>query len=169
MNVSYIINQLELNQEVFRGLFKTDSSAEYLWRSDLDKWCLLEIICHLVDEEVLDFRARVRTALDEVNSPFVPIDPEGWVKSKNYIDQDYSAKVEEWMAERKNSVDWLKSLENMDLNSSFEHTELGTLTAGHFLANWLAHDQLHIRQINRLKRAYLEFTSGENLSYAGKW
>ena len=169
MNTTYIINQLDSNQAVFLSLFKTDSPDEHLWKSEPDKWCLLEIICHLVDEEVLDFKARVQTALDEMNFPLVPIDPEGWVKSKNYIDQDYSSKVAEWITERKTSVEWLRSLENPDWSSSFEHLELGPLTAGHFLANWLAHDQQHIRQINRMKRAYLEHISGEDLSYAGKW
>jgi len=35
---------------------------------------------------------------------------------------------------------------------------------GHFLANRLAHDQLHIRRINSLKRAYVEQVLGEDLS-----
>ncbi|MCP4459590.1 MAG: DinB family protein [Cytophagales bacterium] len=122
-----------------------------------------------MDEEVLDFWARVQTALDEENFPLNPIDPVGWVTSGNYMGSDYELKVEEWLAERKESVSWLRSLENPDWSSSLDHPTMGTLTAGHFLANWLAHDQLHIRQINGYKRGYLEEISVQDLSYAGKW
>ena len=38
-----------------------------------------------------------------------------------------------------------------------------------FSPNWLAHDYLHIRQIIRLKFAYLQQLSKEDLSYAGNW
>ena len=118
---------------------------------------------------MLDFGARIQTAMDEKKHPLVPIDPEGWVKSKKYIEQDYSKKVQEWAIHRGRSVAWLRALKSPDWRSSFNHPELGVMSAGLFLADWLAHDQLHIRQINALKRAYLAQVSGENLSYAGKW
>lgn len=38
------------------------------------------------------------------------------------------------------------------------------------LANWLAHDYLHIRQINFTLWSYLDQkTSSTGLDYAGKW
>jgi len=169
VKTTFIIDQLESNQSIFLSLFRSSSSEEYLWRPEADKWCLLEIVCHMTDEEVLDFRARVQTAMDEKKFPLVPIDPEGWVKAKKYIEQNFSKKRQEWAIERERSVAWLRSLKSPDWSSSFEHPELGSMSAGLFLANWLAHDQLHIRQINTLKRAYLEHISGQNLGYAGKW
>ncbi len=169
MNSDYIFTQLENNKLVFEQLLKTASPDEYLWKPAHNKWCLLEIVCHLVDEEVFDFRARVKTALDEKKYPFFAIDPLGWVTSKKYMEQDYQAKVDEWIAERSESISWLKTLKNPDWESSFQHVDFGAVSAGHFLANWLAHDHIHIRQINRTKRAYLDSISKENLDYAGKW
>ncbi len=169
METTYLIDQLEQNKGVFLNLSKANSPEEYLWKPEPEKWCLLEIVCHLVDEEILDFRARVQTALDEQHFPMVPIDPVGWVESKNYLGQDYSSIVEKWIKERAQSITWLKSLQNPDWDSSFVHPKMGTLTARSFLANWLAHDQLHIRQINSLRRAYLVHISDEDLGYAGKW
>jgi hypothetical protein len=43
------------------------------------------------------------------------------------------------------------------------------MSARLFLHNWLAHDYLHIRQINRLKFAYLKAHSDISLDYAGAW
>lgn len=37
------------------------------------------------------------------------------------------------------------------------------------LANWLAHDHLHLRQIVRLKYERLKALGGEPLAYAGEW
>ena len=43
------------------------------------------------------------------------------------------------------------------------------MTARAFLANWLAHDALHQRQIVRYDYFYLKETSREDLGYAGQW
>lgn len=166
---NFIINELERNLMVFQSLLKNNSIEEYLYKPASDKWCLLEIACHLVDEEVHDFRARVRTALDEEKHPFYPIDPVGWVTERKYMEQDYKSKVAEWAVEREDSINWLHSLDNPDWSSTFNHVDFGPVSAGHFLANWLAHDHIHIRQINRTKRAYFDYISGENLGYAGNW
>jgi DinB superfamily len=168
-NQTFIINQLERNLMVFKTLLNTSSAQEYLFKPTKDKWCLLEIVCHLVDEEMHDFRARVGTALDDAKFPFYPMDPIGWVTERKYIEQDYQSKIAEWSKERENSINWLRSLENPDWSSTFDHVNFGPVSAGHFLANWLAHDHIHIRQINRTKRAYLVSISNEDLNYAGKW
>ena len=166
---NYIIRALEKNISVFEALMKTSNPEEYLFKTSDDKWCLLEIVCHLVDEEKFDFRARIKTALDDKKYPFFSIDPVGWVTERKYIEQDYAMKVQEWIDERRVSIEWLQSLDNPNWDNFFVHKTFGPVSSGHFLANWLAHDHIHIRQINRTKRAYLEYISGENLSYAGKW
>jgi hypothetical protein len=49
------------------------------------------------------------------------------------------------------------------------HPQLGTVTASMFLSNWLAHDYLHIRQINELKYLYFKQKTDESLEYVGNW
>lgn len=169
MNTSYIFNQLEQHKEVLPALLTTETAEAHLWKASPDQWCLLEVACHLVDEEIDDFRTRVKTALAPDIYPFIPIDPVGWVSAHNYMKQDYQQKVTVWVAEREKSLSWLKSLGQPDWNSAFIHDQLGPMTAGKILANWLAHDYMHIRQILRIKHAYLAETSGQDLSYAGPW
>lgn len=169
MNTIYIIDQLEKHKEVIPALLKTEEAETHLWKATPDTWCLLEVACHLVDEETDDFRIRVQTALAPDKYPFIPIDPVSWVESRKYIKQNYGAKIACWISEREKSVSWLKNLETPDWNSAFIHNQLGPMSAGTLLANWLAHDYMHIRQILRIKHAYLAQTSGQDLSYAGKW
>lgn len=164
-----IIYELEQHLSTFDSLLKVQSAEEILWKADPKNWCLLEVVCHLVDEEMLDFRTRVKAALNPSQYPFIPIDPVAWVKEKNYMGQNYEAKVAEWKKEREASLAWLRSLGNPDWESALQHPELGSISAGRFLANWLAHDYIHIRQILKIRHAYLMAHSREDLTYAGKW
>ena len=164
-----IIHRLELNVHVFESLFVVSSHEEYLWKANANEWCLLEVVCHLVDEEILDFRTRVKAALEPQKYPFESIDPIGWVIEKEYLKQDYSSKTQEWVEQRKKSIEWLTALQNPVWHNSLQHPKLGPISAEEFLTNWLAHDHIHIRQINRIKRGYLSHVSRHSLSYAGKW
>ena len=167
--MDYIIGQFQKNTQVFFNLFAEENEELYLWRQKPEKWCLLEILCHLYDEEREDFRFRIKWVLerpDEIPPPFNPIN---WVTDHNYMQQDYSVMLEKFFKERESSLIWLKSLENANWNNSFEHPKLGTMSAKYFLNNWLAHDYLHIRQIVKLKFDYLNNQFEENLDYAGIW
>lgn len=168
-NTDFLIQELEINANTFKHLFKISDTKQPVWKPAEDKWCLLEIVCHLVDEEILDFRTRVKTALNPSQYDFIPIDPEGWVKSKDYINQEYSSKTKDWVEERVKSIEWLKSLDQPNWDSFLIHSELGEMTAGKFLENWVAHDYIHLRQLVRTKRAYLSHLANEDLSYAGAW
>lgn len=130
---------------------------------------MLEIVCHLYDEEREDFRARTRHVLDTPLEALTPIDPVGWVVERQYMQQEYAAMLGKFLEERQQSVTWLQSLQSPSWDNAYIHPKFGPLTAKMFLTNWLAHDYLHIRQIDRLKHQYLEHISGEKLDYAGGW
>jgi hypothetical protein len=51
------------------------------------RWAPGEIVCHLRDEEVEDFGARVKVIL-EGGASFAPIDPERWAVERRYLDAD---------------------------------------------------------------------------------
>ena len=169
MQYDDIIIKLKQNKEVFNRLLQGVSREEYLWKLHPDKWCILEILCHLCDEEKEDFRTRVKCVLESPDQAPPSIDPVGWVKGRHYIEQDFDEKLEEFLEERDLSVKWLESLESPKWDNAYVHPKLGPMSAYLFLSNWLAHDYLHFRQIIRVKYDYLGEISGENLKYAGKW
>ena len=164
-----IAQDLARNAEVFKSLFTGLSVEEYTWKPEENKWCLLEIICHLYDEEREDFRARAKHTLETPDDQMPSIDPEGWVKSRAYIDKDFNDILERFLAERETSIAWLKGLENPNWENTYQHEKFGALSAKMFVTNWVAHDYLHIRQILKLKYGYLKETTGEKLLYAGPW
>ena len=164
-----IIKELSRNKDIFNGLINGVSKEEYLWKWNPDKWCLLEIVCHLFDEEREDFRIRTKLVLQDPTLPLPPFDPTAWPLERAYIQQNYNNKVYSFLNERDQSIDWLQSLKEPKWDNAFQHSKFGAMSAGLFLANWLAHDYLHLRQILTLKYKYLEQLSGESLKYAGDW
>lgn len=57
--VILIIQGLASNQLVFAGLLQNANSEMILWRPAPDHWCLLEIVCHLHDEEREDLSRKL--------------------------------------------------------------------------------------------------------------
>lgn len=169
MSFEDIFSQLENNKVIFENLLKNIPDYQHNWRPNPEKWSLSEIVCHLLDEEILDFRARVKHALEYPEKELVPIDPEGWVKTHKYADKDYNETLNLFLEERNNSITWLKQLKDVDWTNSIKHPHLGNLSAELFLRNWLAHDYLHIRQILRYRFQLLKSSSKIDLSYAGGW
>jgi hypothetical protein len=169
MHSSYIIDGLAGNIKVYKALLTEVPEEEYLWRIEPGKWNLLEIVCHLYDEEREDFRARVEHVLEARIGPPPPIHPGEWVKSRKYGEKNYKEMVGKFLEERGESVRWLHSLESPQWENAYSHPEYGPLKAEMFLTNWLAHDYLHFRQITKLKYLYLKETTGEDLRYAGDW
>lgn len=169
MKANDIIKQLELNSRVYENLLTNVSEEETKWKPSDDKWSLLEVVCHLHDEESADFRARFEKILHKDHN-WDPIDTQGWVTSRNYKDKDFGNTVKKFLDERKKSVDWLKKLEVDDWSIEAVHPQLGSFNALQMLSSWLAHDYLHFRQINKLRYQYLEEKLKPlSLEYAGGW
>jgi len=134
-----------------------------------EHWTLLEIISHLYDEELEDFRQRLDIMLHTPDITPPPIAPAKWVKERNYMDNDFELKVSAFLTERTKSIEWLRSLENPQWDNAEEHRKLGVMTAQKYFENWLAHDLLHIRQIIRVKYLYLSQNASTCIAYAGTW
>ncbi|KAB7529531.1 hypothetical protein F8C76_17085 [Flagellimonas olearia] len=169
MQLQEVIEELERNRKVFRETMAHLPQPLIHWKQKTADWSLLEIICHLVDEEKEDFRARVDHTLQHPDDPLASIDPVGWVTKRDYGGQDFQNKVEQFDKERQISIAWLKTATDLNWENSLYHPELGTMSARSFLYNWLAHDYHHIRQINRIKYQFLKQNSGDSLTYAGNW
>ncbi len=167
--MDFLIDKLQQNKSVFDDLLKDVKEDMYLWKQTPEKWCLLEIVCHLYDEEREDFRFRTKWVLEKPKQTPPNFNPVVWVTERKYMEQDYHTMLNKFIEEREQSISWLKLLNNPKWGNYYEHPKKGKLTAKFFVTNWLAHDYLHIRQITKLKFDYLEKQSGEMIDYAGNW
>ncbi|MGK7397018.1 MAG: DinB family protein [Candidatus Cyclobacteriaceae bacterium M3_2C_046] len=169
MDEKVIIKKLAENRMVFKNLLTGLGQEQIHWKPEPGKWNLVEVVCHLFDEEREDFRQRVQIVLENPAQPLPKFDPEVWVIQRAYHKQNFSEKLEKFLAERAQSIAWLEQLDQPAWENAFQHPKHGPMSARFFLVNWLAHDYLHIRQIIHLKYMYLSKFSGKELIYAGNW
>jgi hypothetical protein len=170
MNAAAIIRRLEEFPGALRGVVACASPEDALWKPPSGAWSILEVVCHLGDEEVLDFRTRVQSTLRDAAAAWPGIDPEGWARERRYNEQELGGAVTRFCDERGASVRWLKSLNNPDWNAAHQHPKFGPIKAGDLLASWAAHDALHLRQIaKRLHELAARDGAGCSTDYAGEW
>lgn len=166
---SFIIQSLQQNRVIFEQLLSSPHPDQISWSQEPNKWSLLQVVCHLRDEEREDFRQRTRMVLETPGVPFPGINPTGWVVDRDYAGQNYKDVLAEFLKERDDSISWLNSLRDPQWDNATIHPSLGPMSGHFMLSNWLAHDHLHIRQIIRLQYDFLAFTTGQSLQYAGYW
>jgi DNA phosphorothioation-dependent restriction protein DptG len=170
MLYNQIIEKLESNFSTFNSLLENISEEQAHWKPSSKKWSLLEITNHLYDEEREDFRQQIKNIFEDPKKEWVPIAPAEWVTDREYAKRDMKTSLDKFLEERKNSIEWLKSLDSPNWKTVHVHPKLGEMSAENLLANWLAHDYLHIRQITFMHWSYLAFKAPSiSLDYAGKW
>ena len=168
MNHDHIIERLLHNTSIVKSIVHGVTAEQACRKPSQKEWSILEIVNHMVDEEKDDFRTRLRLALEEPNVTWPPIDPEGWAAERNYNERDFKDSLSNWLDERERSIAWLKNLDDPDWKSTALHPKLGSMSAELILANWLAHDLLHIRQMVAVLWANLALEVNPiSLDYAG--
>ena len=165
-----ILAGMRRNAEVIAALLSDVGPDQARWKPEPAKWSVLEVVTHLADEEVEDFRSRLASTLRDARAGWSPIDPEGWAVERRYNEGSLTESVDRFLSERASSIAWLEGLEAPDWSLAHEHPKWGPFSAGDLLTAWVAHDHIHIRQINRLLREYLvAVVSGFSPRYAGEW
>jgi uncharacterized damage-inducible protein DinB len=156
MDIHSANQQLKQQGQAILALAGELTLEQARWKPDADSWSVLEVMNHLVDEEVLDFRRH----LDH---------PQGWVTSKHYNERQLDETLIAFEAEREKSLAWLQTLTDPDWDSAVP-MPWGHLNAGDMLAAWLAHDLLHLRQLIELRYALTsEESKPYRVEYAGEW
>jgi hypothetical protein len=160
-----LLNSTEMIRVLLSGITQEDARI----KPNADSWSILEVTCHLYDEEREDFRLHLDWILNRQGEKWPSFDPQSWVKIRNYNEQSFSEMTGKFFDERKKSLEWLKGLADVDWRTLYE-ADWGSINAGEMFASWVAHDNLHIRQLVELRRAYIErITDPYNIQYAGEW
>jgi hypothetical protein len=173
MDANAIIRRLEAFPRGLVPIVERLTDAESRWKPPDGAWSVLEIVCHLGDEEVDDFRARLFSTLKDPSTPWKPSDPEAWAREKRYGEQELRPALQRFVSERAESVRMLRGLGDLsrvDWNIAYQHPKVGPVYAGELLASWVGHDALHMRQI--AKRLWeLAARDGQPYltKYAGEW
>jgi hypothetical protein len=169
INIDEITRQLAANAEAIHTLVQGIPDEQAQWKPDPDTWCMKEVMEHVYNEERIDFRPRIQEFLSDPLQPWGSLHQE-WISVSNLRQA-----LESFLIERQASLAWLKALESPDweVKSTMyfgPQQEKLVLSAGDVLVSWVAHDYLHIRQMNELLFAWNEKQAAPySVQYAGGW
>ena len=170
VELPFVIERFRHNAQAIAALVAGVGQDQARWKPDPDQWSILEVINHLYDEEREDFRTRLDLTLHQPETPWPPIDPQGWVVSRDYNSRDLADSLAAFQREREASLAWLAGLKSPDWTISYRHPAGFTLGAGDLLFSWLAHDALHMRQFAELHYQYNQrLAAPYNVAYAGEF
>ena len=169
MEFQTLYQELINSTEMIRALLKDIGQEQAQVKPDAESWSTLEVVCHLYDVEREDFREHLDFILHRQSEEYHAIDPQAWIKERRYNEQILFEAQEKFFTERKKSLEWLKTLSNVEWETTYT-SEYGSVSAGEMFSCWVAHDNLHIRQFVELRRTYIErITQPYDLEYAGDW
>ncbi len=169
MEFKTLYQELEHSTEMIRALLAGINQVESQIKPDAKSWSILEVVCHLYDEEREDFREHVDFILHRQNEEWHSIDPQSWVTERKYNEQDMYEMSEKFFSERRKSLEWLTEISNSDWETTYT-SQYGSVSAGEMFCCWVAHDNLHVRQLTELRRNWIErITQPYDIQYAGDW
>ncbi len=170
MEFEALYQELRNSSDIINTLLIGISQEEARIKPTPGAWSILEVTCHLYDEEREDFREHLDFILHRQAEEYHVINPQAWVTERRYNEQNFQVVQDNLFAERRKSLQWLKELGDRDWNVTYTHPAYGSLSAGEMFASWVAHDNLHIRQLVELRRARIEkIAEPYPIVYAGEW
>ena len=170
MEFQVLYQELVNSSGMIRSLLAGLTQAEAQFKPTRGTWSILEVACHLYDEEREDFREHLDFILHrQKDETWHPIAPQAWVKMRKYNEQDFKQMKAKFFRERGKSLKWLRGLENINWKTRYK-SKWGSMTAADMFASWVAHDNLHLRQLVELRRARIErIRKSARIRYAGEW
>ena len=104
MNSKALIDMLAVFPDTLTASVQGLSDEDLRWKPEKKAWSILEVVCHLGDEEVEDFRLRLKLTLQDPAEPWPGIDPEGWATDRKYNERDLGESLTRFTEERNASM-----------------------------------------------------------------
>jgi streptomycin 6-kinase len=89
MDFPTLYQELVDSTEMIRALLMGLEQEQAQVRPDANSWSILEVLCHLHDEEREDFREHLDFVLHRQDEEWHVIDPQGWVVERKYNEQNF--------------------------------------------------------------------------------
>ena len=108
MEFNTFYQELQYSIEMIRALLSGVAPEAARLKPSAESWSILEVVCHLYDEEREDFREHLDFILHRQNEEWHAIDTEGWVTQRKYNEQNFAEMQEKFLVEREKS--WLSEI-----------------------------------------------------------
>lgn len=117
-----------------------------------DKWSLADVVHHLADTELV-WGWRLRRILTEDQPTLEGFDQDAWADRLGYPEADPRYSLDLFKALRRSNLRLVARATPEDLARSALHVERGELRLEALVRHWAGHDVLHLKQIERIRRA----------------
>ena len=97
MEFKSLNEELGYSTEMIKALLAGISQEEAQIKPNAESWSILEVVCHLYDEECEDFREHLDFILHRQNEEWHRIDPQGWVKERKYNEKNLIEMLEKFL------------------------------------------------------------------------
>jgi hypothetical protein len=117
-----------------------------------DKWCILEILGHLTDIEIV-YAYRLRQMLADSKPVIAAMDQDLWARNLGYVDVPAPELIALYGLNRHHNLRLLRRMKPDDLAKSAYHPELERdVTVAEIVEQMAGHGVNHLDQIERLKK-----------------
>ncbi len=117
-----------------------------------DKWCILEILGHLADVEIV-YAYRLRQMLADKKPVIAPMDQDDWARSLGYMETPAPELIALYGLNRHANLRLLQRLKPGDLEKSAFHPESKkNFTVAELVERMATHGANHLAQIETLKK-----------------
>ena len=117
-----------------------------------DKWCILEILGHLADIEIV-YAYRLRQMLADKKPVIAPMDQNEWARNLAYMETPPAELIALYGLNRHANLRLLQRLKPGDLEKSAFHPEIKKdITVAELVQRMGMHGASHLAQIEKLKK-----------------
>jgi uncharacterized damage-inducible protein DinB len=116
------------------------------------KWSIAQILQHLADSEIVG-AWRMRLILAQDRPQLTGYDQDLWAERLHYEEADPRESLETFTALRRANLRLIERAAPADLKRVGVHAERGDESLEHLRRLYAGHDLLHLRQIERVRRA----------------
>jgi hypothetical protein len=117
-----------------------------------DKWCVLEVLGHLADIEIV-YGYRLRQMLADEQPAIAPMDQDAWARNLNYMNSAPAELVAFYGLARHYNLRLLRSLDTAAFAKSAYHPEMQRqLSVAEIVERMGGHGAGHLEQIEKLKK-----------------
>jgi hypothetical protein len=126
-----------------------------VWHPSGGKWCVKEIVGHLIEEDKRDFVGRIRLMLDQDEPRLAVNDQDEVARARNDCAKSLGTLLDEFCTVRSNGASFVGRLKGEELNRRGVHPKIGAISVGNLLNEWIYHDLNHLRQIEANVQRFL--------------
>ncbi len=147
INLSQVAALLKATPHTLRSELRPLEPEIMRWRPTAERWCINEIIGHLIDTDQRAFADRIRTMIAQDGQLLESWDTNAVAIERGDAEKHVFDLIDELETLREAHVKLVLSLTPAQLTRVAVHSKGGELQVIDFLEEWPYHDRAHISQI----------------------